>query len=100
MTTDRIVDLANKGYITQVETAENLAKLSEVELVEKGFITQTCVFDGSDDTIDEVPVVAPVEPEVEPEDEPVVDEGEEDEPAAEDLPNTEIETPEEEEGEL
>lgn len=84
MTTDRIVDLANKGYITQVETAENLAKLSEAELVEKGYIAHVGVFDGSDDTIDEVPVVAPVEPEdeptpVEPEDEPVVDEGEEDE---------------------
>lgn len=76
MIKERIEDLVQKGYITQVETAENLAKLSEAELVEKGYITQVGVFDGSDDTIDEVPVVTPIEPE----DEPVVDEGEEDEP--------------------
>ena len=77
MTQDRIKDLANKGFITQVETVENLEKLSEAELVAKGYITQTCVFDGVEETIEEVvediSVVKDDEPEVDPDDAPLVD---------------------------
>lgn len=90
MDNTRIIELANKGLITQIETVEKLAALSEAELVEKGYITQTGIFDAVDETEEEVPVMdepSPAvvaddeEPEVEPEviddDEPVVDEGEE-----------------------
>lgn len=91
MTQDRIKELADKGFLTQVETIENLEKMSEAELVANGYITQTCVFDGSDDTTEEEVIVEDTPTEVEPEEDP------DDAPLVEDLPNTEVETPEEEE---
>ena len=88
MTQDRIKDLADKGFLTQVEAIENLEKMSEAELVAKGYITQTCVFDGSDDTTEEevivVDTLTEVEPEVEPDDAPLVDDEPDDTPVVED----------------
>lgn len=54
MNSERIKDLINKGFITQVETLGNLEKMSEVELIVNGYITQTGIFDGIEETIDEV----------------------------------------------
>ena len=102
MTEERIIDLMDKGYITHTTTPSVLAQYPEAELIEKGYITQVGIFDGIDDTIEEVPVVdtpveddepvvdpevdTPVEddePVVDPDDAPVVDDGLEDEIVAE-----------------
>lgn len=94
MTQDRIKDLANKGFITQVETVENLEKMSETELVAKGYITQTCVFDGREDTTEEEVIVVDtpteVEPEEEPDDAPLVDDEPDDAPVDDDEMEDEI----------
>lgn len=102
---ERIKDMANKGLITKVISEndfEKLSKLSEKELIELGYMTQTSIFDGSDETVEEEVIEIPVEDDApvvddEPDNEPVVDEPIVD---PEDLPNGEIETPEEEEGEF
>ena len=60
MTTDRIKDLANKGFITQIAEIEALAKLNENDLVDKGYITQTNIFDGLEDTLEESIIDEPV----------------------------------------
>lgn len=89
MTVDRIKDLMDKGYITQVIDPAELAKLTEAQLIEKGYITQVGIFDGADATEEEVPAeatpaeavavvnddepAAADEPDVEPADEPVAD---------------------------
>lgn len=93
MTKERILDLMNKGYITQVIDPEVLSKYTEAELIEKGYITQIGIFDGVEDTTEEVPVVdapvvddEPVEDEdsiIDPDNAPVVDDGMEDEIVAE-----------------
>ena len=62
MNGERIKELANKGFITQIGVVEKLSELSEAELVTMGYITQTSIFDGEDVTMEEVK-----------EDEPVVD---------------------------
>ena len=101
MTIDRIKDLANKGFITQIGDMELYAKLSEAELANKGYISQIGIFDGKNETkeeevmdVVETPVVdtpavedVPTTPEVD--DEPVVDEGD-DEPAV-DAPTEDVE---------
>lgn len=102
MTEDRIKDLMDKGYITKVVDPTILATMSESELLDKGYITHVGLFDGVDDTTEEVPAEAEVtpavamnddtttpavndegddviptdEPDVEPDDAPVVDDGE------------------------
>lgn len=81
MMNDRIKDLANKGFITQVDTLENFSKLSETELINMGYITQTGIFDGEDVTVEEVKEDEPVDTPVDTHtDAPIVDEGDEDEP--------------------
>lgn len=84
MTEERIIDLMNKGYITQVIDPGVLSKYTETELIEKGYITQIGVFDGVEDTTEEVPVVdTPVvddgmedkDPIIDPDNAPVVDDG-------------------------
>jgi hypothetical protein len=83
---ERIKDMANKGLITKVISEndfEKLSKLSEKELIDLGYMTQTSIFDGSGETVEEevikIPVVddAPVVDD-EPDDTPVVDDGMED----------------------
>lgn len=81
MTQDRIKDLANKGLITKVISEndfEQLSKLSEKELTDLGYMTQTSIFDGSDETVEEEVIEIPVE-----DDAPVVDDEMEDEIVAE-----------------
>jgi hypothetical protein len=74
MTVDRIKDLMDKGYITQVVDPTELAKLTEAQLIEKGYITQVGIFDGADATEEEVPAeVTPAEVAVVNDDEPVAD---------------------------
>ena len=89
MTVDRIKDLMDKGYITQVVDPTELAKLTEAQLIEKGYITMVGIFDSTDSTTEEVPAeVTPAEavavvnddepaaadePVADPEDEPVAD---------------------------
>ena len=74
MTVDRIKDLMDKGYITQVVDPAELAKLTEAQLIEKGYITQVGIFDGADATEEELPVdVEPVVAMVNDDDEPVAD---------------------------
>lgn len=79
MTEDRIKSLMNEGYITRVVEPSELADLTEAQLIEKGYITMVGIFDGIDDTNEELPEVpeevAPTE--VDPDDAPIVDEGEE-----------------------
>ena len=78
MTVDRIKDLMDKGYITQVVDPTELAKLTEAQLIEKGYITMVGIFDGTDATEEEVPAeVTPVNP-----DEAVVVVNDDDEPVA------------------
>jgi hypothetical protein len=60
MTENRIKELVNKGFITKVSDIDDLMKMSELDLVKAGYITQVGIFDGEDDTEEEVPVVAPV----------------------------------------
>ena len=78
MNSERIKELANKGFITQIEVVEKLSKLSEAELIDMGYITQTSIFDGEDVTMEEVKKDEPVVDT--PVDAPIVDEGDEDEP--------------------
>ncbi len=54
MTKERIEELMEKGYITRVASAEVLAAMTENELIEKGYITQVGIFDGSDDTVEDL----------------------------------------------
>ena len=98
MTEERIIDLMDKGYITHVTTPSVLAQYTEAELIEKGYITQVGVFDGVENTTEEIPVedtpaptsldddTTPVipddEPVADPDDAPVVDDGD-DEPVEE-----------------
>ena len=86
---ERIIELMEKGYITRVAPVEVLAAMTENELIEKGYITQVGIFDGSDDTVEDLEqedvvdtptptaVVDEDEPVADDDDEPVVDEGEE-----------------------
>lgn len=84
---ERIKDMANKGLITKViseKDLEKLSKLSEKELISLGYMTQTSIFDGSDETVEEEVIEVPVEDDApvvddEPDDTPVVDDGMEDE---------------------
>lgn len=89
MTENRIKELANKGFITKVSDIDDLMEMSELDLVKAGYITQVGIFDGEDNTEEEVPKAPIVEP-----NEPVV----EDEPAApvEDDENTPVEDEEDE----
>lgn len=88
MTENRIKELANKGFITKVSDIDDLMEMSELDLVKAGYITQVGIFDGEDDTEEEVPIVEPNEPVVDDENTPVEDD--EDEPATpvedEDIP--------------
>lgn len=88
---ERIKDMANKGLITKVISEKDfkeLSKLSEKELIDLGYMTQTSIFDGSDETVEEEVIEVPVEDDApvvddEPDDTPVVDDGMEDEIVAE-----------------
>lgn len=100
MTIDRIKDLANKGFITQIGDMELYAKLSEAELVNMGYISQIGIFDGENETKEEIVMDVVETPEVDTpkvedtaleitdytstddvegsvDDEPIVDEGDE-----------------------
>ena len=79
MTEDRIKSLMNEGYITQVIDPSELVDLTEEQLIEKGYITMVRIFDGTDNTNEELPMVPEevVPTEVDPDDAPIVDDGEE-----------------------
>lgn len=91
MINDRIKDLANKGLITQVEILENLSKFSEAELMNMGYISQTGIFDGKNETLEETVMDTPVVEDDAPvvDDEPIV----EDTPVIEDTPVVEDDAP-------
>lgn len=74
MDKERIIKLADNGFITQVSDVEDLTPLSEMDLINAGYITQVGIFDGEDDTEDEnVAENTPTKPEVEPITEPEVE---------------------------
>ena len=78
---NRIEQLRNNGYITQVLSDKDLDNYSEQDLINMGILTSVG-FDGNDDTEEELPVI-----EDEPVQSPVVDDPEEDlvDPETEDL---------------
>ena len=78
---NRIEQLRNSGYITQVLSDKDLDNYSEQDLINMGVLTSVG-FDGNDDTEEELPVI-----EDEPVQSPVVDDPEEDlgDPENEDL---------------
>lgn len=80
MTKERILELAEMGYITHISNLDELLKYSEMDLINMGYMTQTSTFDGKDETIEESkPFESEVIVDVKEEeiDAPVVDEGEE-----------------------
>lgn len=82
---ERIKDMANKGLITKVISEndfEKLSKLSEKELISLGYMTQTSIFDGSDETVEEEVIEVPVE-----DDAPVVDDETDNVPVVDDEPD-------------
>lgn len=82
---ERIKDMANKGLITKViseKDFEKLSKLSEKELISLGYMTQTSIFDGSDETVEEEVIEVPTV-----DDEPVVDPDPDDAPVVDDEPD-------------
>lgn len=78
---NRIEQLRNSGYITQVLSDKDLDNYSEQDLISMGILTSVG-FDGNDDTEEELPVI-----EDEPTQSPVVDDPEEDleDPESEDI---------------
>lgn len=50
MNLDDVKKLINSGYITKVDDLEKIAKLSEQEMVDMGYLSHVGVFDGDDST--------------------------------------------------
>lgn len=50
MNLDDVKKLINSGYITKVDDLEEIAKLSEQEMVDMGYLSHVGVFDGDDST--------------------------------------------------
>lgn len=69
---NRIEQLRNSGYITQVLSDKDLNNYSEQDLINMGILTSVG-FDGNDGTEEELPVI-----DDEPTQSPVVDDPEED----------------------
>lgn len=76
MTSDKIKELMDKKIITQVGSIDELAKLSEAELMDKKYASQVCILNSDSSVVDPEAIVENepmTDPEAIVEDEPMTD---------------------------